>query len=295
MIGFDLALREKFIIELCNQFPFIKCGKIGKSLCNRDIPYVKIGSENNPVLFAAAFHGMEWLTSLLVLLFAKRISQAVYSNAKLYDVDVKKILNERGLVIVPCVNPDGVEISLHGAQASRQFEPLVNEVLNYGDASRWQANARGVDLNHKFDADWEQVHHIEQERGINGPAPTRYGGPFPQSEAETKALVEFCEKMNFRQALAFHSQGEEIYWHYGTNTPAQAKNIADKMAKLSGYTLSKPEGLAVGGGFKDWFISKFAKPSFTIEIGKGKNPLPLTDINSIYWRLENMLVYCCLA
>ena len=71
--------------------------------------------------------------------------------------------------------------------------------------------------------------------------------------------------------------------------------MALKMAELSGYKLSAPEGLAVGGGFKDWFIEEFAKPGFTIEIGKGKNPLPLSDIVEIYDKLESMMIYCSIV
>ncbi len=295
MIGFDLKMRERFILELCERFPFIERGSVGSSLCNRDIQYLKLGSSDNPVLFAAAFHGMEWLTSLLVLLFFKRVAIAVERNERMNDIDMKQALYERGLIVVPCVNPDGVEISLNGAQTAGRYEALINEILNDGNTARWQANARGVDLNHNFNANWSELHKLEQENGINGPAPTRYGGPFPVSEPETKAIVNLCENISFRHAIAFHSQGEEIYWHYGENTPRNAENMGEMMAKLSGYTLAEPEGLAVGGGFKDWFIEKFSRPGFTIEIGRGKNPLPLTDIEAIYRKLEKMLIYCCTA
>ena len=61
MTGFDMNLRENFIKKLCQKYSFVKCGTLGKSLCNRDIHYLKIGSNDNPALFAAAFHGMEFI------------------------------------------------------------------------------------------------------------------------------------------------------------------------------------------------------------------------------------------
>lgn len=295
MIGFDLAMREKFINSLCNEYSFVTCETVGKSLCNREIQCLKIGSDNDPVLFSAAFHGIEWLTSLLVLTFTKRISESIYNNTTLYDIDIKSALNHRGLMVVPCVNPDGVEISLNGTQTAMAYAPLVNEILRGGSSARWQANARGVDINHNFNANWETLHKLEEESGITGPAPTRYGGPYPDSEPETQTMVNLCEKISFRQVFAFHSQGEEIYWYFGENTPSSAEVIGKNMAQLSGYTLAQPEGLAIGGGFKDWFIEKFSRPGFTIEIGKGENPLPLADIGPIYEKLEKMLVYCCIA
>ena len=295
MTGFDIKLRENFIKKLCKKYSFIKCGTIGKSLCNRDIHYLKIGSSNKPALFAAAFHGMEWLTSLLVLTFTESISEAIYNNKPIKGVEIGNFLSRRGLIIIPCMNPDGVEISINGAQNACSYESLVNRLMNYGSTVRWQANARGVDLNHNFNANWYELHQLEAKNGITGPAPTRYGGSAPNSEPETKALVNFCEKVNFRHVVAFHSQGEEIYWKYGEKTPPKAGLMGAEMAKLSGYKLSTPEGLAVGGGFKDWFIEEFAKPGFTVEIGKGKNPLPLSDIEEIYETLESMLIYCSIA
>lgn len=292
MTGFDLSMREKFINKLCDEYSFIKCGVIGKSLCDRDLRYLKIGSDNNPALFVAAFHGMEWLTSLLVLLFLERISQAIYNDENIKGVNVKNFLDNQGLIIVPCINPDGVEISINGAQTAGIYEDLVNEIMGYGNTTTWQADARGVDINHNFNANWYELHRLEEINGITGPARSRYGGPMPESEPETKALVNFCENIQFRHAIAFHSQGEEIYWKFGQNTPLISKSIGETMANLSGYRLTSPEGLAVGGGFKDWFIEKFSRPGFTVEIGKGKNPLPLDDIDKIYTKLENMLIYC---
>jgi len=37
-------------------------------------------------------------------------------------------------------------------------------------------------------------------------------------------------------------------------------------------------------------LRSFKKPAFTVEIGKGKNPLPLDDIEAIYEKLEAMMV-----
>ena len=295
MTGFDINLREDFIKKLCKKYSFIKFGTVGKSLCNRDIHYLKIGSTDNPALFVAAFHGMEWLTSLLALNFTESISKAIYNKKSIKGIEIENFLNRQGLIVIPCMNPDGVEISLNGAQNACSYESLVNRLMNYGSTTSWQANARGVDLNHNFNANWYELHQLEAKNGIIGPASTRYGGSAPNSEPETKALVDFCEKFNFRHVVAFHSQGEEIYWKYGAETPKKAECMASEMAKLSGYKLSSPEGLAVGGGFKDWFIEEFAKPGFTVEIGKGKNPLPLSDISGIYDRLESMMVYCSIA
>lgn len=289
---FDLKMRENLINAICEKYPFVQHGVLAKSLCDRDIHYLHIGSNYNPVLFAATFHGMEWLTGLLVLNFFEELCEKVQNNQTFYGLDVSRLLDQNGLCIVPCVNPDGVEISLFGAETAGPYKNLVRSAANYGSTSDWQANARGVDINHNFNANWEHLHLMEIAAGITGPAPTRYGGPEPESEPETRAVVDLCRRIRFRHCVAFHSQGEEIYWNYGPRTPVRSRLIANIMAKFSGYLVSEPEGLAVGGGFKDWLIEKLGLPGFTIEIGKGQNPLPISDITPIYRTLEEMLTVC---
>ena len=90
--------------------------------------------------------------------------------------------------------------------------------------------------------------------------------------------------------ITFHSQGEEIYYEYGKNTPEKSYTVAQILAGVSEYTLVKNEGHAASGGLKDWFIEEFKKPAFTVEIGKGENPLPVNQLDEIYERLETLLV-----
>jgi g-D-glutamyl-meso-diaminopimelate peptidase len=67
------------------------------------------------------------------------------------------------------------------------------------------------------------------------------------------------------------------------------------MARASGYTAAEPEGLAVGGGFKDWFIEEFRRPAFTIEAGKGRNPLPMSQLDEIYASVQPLLDRLCVV
>ncbi len=283
------ANRGKMIDEMTAKYSFLKKSSIGKSLCERDLTCLMLGNGKNAVLWVAAFHGIEWLTSLVVLKFLSSICESLKYNKKIYGVDIVGCLAKRGLVILPCMNPDGVEISLTGSQAAGDFKNIVDKASG-GDTSLWKANARGVDLNHNYSAGWNDLKALELKSGISKPAPTRYGGEAPESEPETQALVKFCRKNKFGHALAFHSQGEEIYWNFGDKTPEGSQYLANLFAFSSGYELNQPEGLAVGGGFKDWFITEFNKPGFTIEIGKGKNPLPISDLDSIYKKIEKMLL-----
>ena len=35
-------------------------------------------------------------------------------------------------------------------------------------------------------------------------------------------------------------------------------------------------------GYKDWFIQTYNRPGYTIEVGRGVNPLPLSQFPQIY-------------
>lgn len=232
---------------------------IGKSLCGRSIYALYTGKDRCCPLIAAGFHGTEYLTVLAALKFASECSGSA--------------------VIVPCVNPDGTEIAIHGADAACRYRRFVSLT---GSQSRWQANARGVDINHNFNADWENVKRREREAGIYYPAPTRFGGRCPESEPETRALTRLCRQNRFSRVLALHSQGREIYWDFGDCTPRECRPLAERMAAVSGYKVASPEPLATGGGFKDWFIAEFHRCGYTVEMGLGKNPLPISDFETEY-------------
>ena len=285
----DKITREAIIGGLLLKYPFLTRETIGESLCSRPVDLLTIGNRSRCVLFAAAFHGMEWITSLIMLKFLDTLCSAVKDSEMLCGISTAALLNRRGLAVIPCVNPDGVEIQIHGSEAAGKYRTLVKKACS-GDTFHWQANARGVDINHNFDADWDRLHELENANGIASPAPTRYGGNYPESEPESRAVASLCRAGRFSHAVAFHTQGEEIYYGYGDYNNLQLQRQASALARVSGYSLSAPEGLASGGGFKDWFCQTMQSPGFTIELGKGTNPLPVTDLDSIYAKVREMLI-----
>ena len=255
---------------LTARYRFLGVVPIGCSVCGRNLWSLTIGNGNENVLIAAAFHGQEWITSWVCLRLCEDLCGALEKNRELLGWNVRRAMADRRLVLVPLVNPDGVEQGLHDRA--------------------WQANANGVDLNHNFNAGWEKLQQQEKENGICGPCARQWGGAAPASEPETQALMNLCEHLSFRHVVALHSQGEEIYWQYGKHTPPESRLMAMTMAAASGYRVSRPTGLASHGGFKDWFIETYHRPGFTIELGKGCNPLPLTHFEKVYQKAREMLL-----
>ena len=262
------------VFQCRGRFPQVRVFPAGKSVRGRNLYVLGLGNLQSVNLMAGGWHGQEWLTTLVLMKFFEELAAAQQQGASMYGLPVEKNLRRTGLLVVPMVNPDGIELGFSRNQG----------------ADKWQANGRGVDLNHNFDANFPLCRRLEQKAGVFGPGPGKYGGPYPHSEPETRAMIQLCCSFHVRCAWAFHSQGEEIYWHYGEHTPAASLPMAQLISSVSGYRICEPAPSAAHGGFKDWFIQKLHRPGFTLEIGKGENPLPITDLEPVYQKLREAMV-----
>jgi g-D-glutamyl-meso-diaminopimelate peptidase len=289
----DSATVRTQLDALCARYRFLELQAVGHSLLGRDIYGVMLGGGHHRVLYTAAFHGQEWITTLVLLRLCEDICDALCRDGRLDDMDFRRAMAGRCLVFIPQVNPDGVDIALGGSRTAGEYAALVAE--KGGDTPGLsQANARGVDLNHNFNAGRSALLAMERADGIVGPSPRRFGGESAESEPETRALTSLCRRAGFRHVIALHTQGEEIYWQYGDRTPKNARMMADILAASSGYTVADPVGTASHGGFKDWFIEEMGRPGFTLEMGRGVNPLPLTDFEPLYQKAREMLLLAAL-
>lgn len=267
---------------------------VGESLLGRRIYGILIGNSHSPVLYCGGVHGREWISTLLLMYFAENLLHAYSHKRRICDIDIYKMLNARGVLIVPALNPDGVEISINGMESAGFSSELGEEMIELCHSrelsEKWKSNARGVDINRNFDAAWDDMREIARMNGINGPSIGGWTGEYPESEPETRAIVRLCELMRFRHAVAFHSQGEEIYWNYRNFTPTKAHLMARILSVSSGYPLREPDECASSAGFKDWFMEKYHLPAFTVEIGSGECPIPIGHFRFLYSRLREMLV-----
>lgn len=287
--GYDYISLKRLEEEFCEWYPFLQAGVLGRSCMGRDIAAFQLGKASEYALITAAFHGSEYITATVLMYFIEELCEAILNDGTIAGFEARKAMYGRGVIFVPCVNPDGCEIALHGRAGCGNMASVIAKICK-NDFEHWNANIRGVDINHNFAAGWDALHRLEQDNGIYAPASTRFGGFRPESEPETLALTELCRTKRIRHVLALHSQGEVIYWTYGDKRPPRSRKMAEIMATAAGYLLSEPEGLAVGGGFKDWFISEFDRPGFTVEIGNGENPLPIDTAYNIYTRVRELLM-----
>lgn len=279
---------------LCSEYPFLKPFSLGSSVCGKSLSCILWGDGERRIFLNGAHHGMEWITSLLLMYILEEFSRHYAAQTSLGNVQFKKLFHEITLAACPMVNPDGVELAVCGL--GENLPPVVKTRLksyNGGssDFSKWQANINGVDLNHNYNAAFEKGVFYQQRLGIYGPGPTRYSGSFPESEPESRAVADFTRSFHPEIAVAYHTQGETIYYDFESQSTERGRRMAAAMAEISGYELDQTEGIASCSGYKDWVINEFNIPAFTIEAGLGENPLPLSQFDKIYRDNMNMLLY----
>ncbi len=268
----------KDLSRLLIEFPFIERTIPGYSVLGKPIYCLKFGKGTQKIIITAAHHGMEWITSMLVM-------RMLFYLCHEYESGDTQFYDKNTICFVPMVNPDGVNLSIRGLSEDLPIyvrSRLLKITSEENFINNWQANIRGIDLNHNYDASFALGKSIQIKEGIIAPAPTKYSGEYPESEPETKAIVSLTKKFSPHIVIAYHSQGEEIFYKYQGKCAPDAEEIANRLAQVSGYDLILAEGLTDCTGYKDWVIEKFNIPAFTVEVGKGKNPLPLSQFDKIF-------------
>ena len=263
---------------------------LGKSFWDAEIPLIRIGQGEKAILYVGGHHGMETVTSAVLLRFAFELCEAAAKGRRLYNVSCEYLVRHRSIYILPLLNPDGAMIAAGGLTPASPFYERILKMNGGGeDFSHWQANGRGVDLNHNYNAGFGECKQMEAREGIFSGCPSKYSGEYPESEPETAALCSFLRKTLPRFTLTLHTQGEEIYYSSMGKTLPKTASFARAMAKMTGYRLGTPTGSAAYGGLTDWMIGELSLPCFTLECGKGENPLPPESLVGIYGRIRELL------
>lgn len=296
-IGYTYAVLQRDVLGLKARYPFIETGDIGSSVLGKKLYYLRLGTGPRTVLYNAAHHALEWITSPVLMKFAEDYAKGYALRKRLSGFTPADMWKSVSIYIVPMVNPDGVDLVIDGLQPGN---PYYDDLISWNNGSMdfsqdWEANIRGVDLNHNYNAAWEESKEAEEAMGITGPGPTRYSGEYPESEPESRAMAGLTRSLNPRLVMAYHSQGEVIFWNFENLAPPEAQAIGKRLSALSGYELAAPEGIASYAGYKDWFIQDYRRPGYTIEVGQGKNPLPISQFDTIYSDNLPMLLYAATA
>ena len=285
-INYSSSILSVNLNSLKKLYPFINIGSAGKSILAKDIPYIKIGRGKKEVFYSASFHANEWITSVVLMKFLADYCYCLQNNLTIYGYSARELYNNTTLYIIPMVNPDGVDLvtgEITKDSSTYNFaKQIANNFPSIPFTSGWKANIRGVDLNLQFPAGWTNARDIKYSQGYTQPAPRDFVGYGPLTEPESLAVYNFTLMHNFRLILSYHSQGEVIYWQFQNYNPPDALYIGNEFSRVSGYSLESTPYNSSFAGYKDWFIQDYNRPGYTIEVGLGTNPLPISQFDKIY-------------
>ena len=274
------------IQDLAKAYPFIRVKELTQTAFGRSVWAVEIGEGERHVLYSAAHHANEWITTPVLLKFLEELAEAAQSGGKLYGVPAETLMRYTTIHMVPMVNPDGVDL-VTGAlpQDTYPYRKARDMAAFYPDIpfpDGWKANLLGVDLNLQYPAGWLQAREIKFSQGYTRPGPRDYVGRAPLNQRESLALARYTEEVDPDLVLAYHTQGKVIYWQFEDYEVPGARLLGEEFARVSGYTLEDTPYESSFAGYKDWFIKTYRRPGYTIEVGMGENPLPIEQFDEIY-------------
>lgn len=290
---------ERTILALVERYPFCRTEVLTRTAFGRNLRTLVIGNGPRKVLYTAAHHANEWITTPVILKFVEELAQAGETGGTLFGVSAATILENVTIHTLPMVDPDGVDL-VTGAIPPDAPEYAQARLLgdNYPQIpfpEGWKANLLGVDLNLQYPADWLRAREIKFSQGFTRPGPRDYVGRAPLNQRESRALAEYTRQVDPALVLAYHTQGKVIYWKFLDYHIPGAQALAEEFARLSGYTPEDTPYASGFAGYKDWFIRCFGRPGFTIEAGLGENPLPLSQFEEIYRDNLGILVTAALG
>jgi murein tripeptide amidase MpaA len=155
---------------------------------------------------------------------------------------------------------------------------------------RTNPDKEGLDLNRNFPTMWRQ--EFEQVGA----------GPYPTSEPEVRAMVDFCvNHPNIGAAVSFHTHSGVILRPMGTQsdddmTPEDLwlyKRLSEHGAKLTGYPAIsiwhdfKYHPKQIVTGTQDWLYEHLGALFWTVEIWAPNKEAGITDYKWIDWYREH--------
>lgn len=277
------------------KYPFLEQGNFGYSALGKNLTYLKFGTGSKQVFYSASIHANEWITSVLIMKFIENLSTAYLNNSTIWGYPAQELFNNYSLYLAPMINPDGVDLVVGNTQKYlpdiyAQAKKLSMNYPSIPFPNGWKANINGIDLNLQFPAEWETARINKYAQGYTKPGPRDFVGSGPLVASEALALYNFTLSKNFSLILAYHTQGEVIYWKFLNYLPPNSYEIGKHFSQVSGYLLESTPYSSGFAGYKDWFIQEYNRPGYTIEAGIGENPLPISQFQDIYNKNIGILI-----
>ncbi len=269
---------------------------IGKTEDNRNLYKVEIGNPNakKHLFVVSNLHAREYMTSLLCM---KQIEYYLENyNKSIAGGKPVDLLETMSIVYIPMANPDGTTIAQEGMEGirSKKLRKKLYSMMGKTKPTKWKANVNGVDLNRNFGVGFKTIKSKKA-------GPLGYGGSSKLSENETKAIVKILNtysknKHKIIAIINYHAAGKVIFRGCATSVNKNTSFVTKKMYscahKVTGYrnadTIYTDD--TASGDFRSYHMRSLNIPGITIEIGKGKTPVPYKEFASVWKKNKTLII-----
>ena len=152
------------ILKITETYPFCRSEELTTTAFGRPIRTLVIGNGPRKVIYSAAHHANEWITTPVLLKFAEELAEAIQTGGQLFSTDARTLAENTTIYLVPMVDPDGVDLVTGAIEPGTiQYETartLADRYPAISFPSGWKANLLGVDLNLNYPAGWLQAREI---------------------------------------------------------------------------------------------------------------------------------------
>ncbi|MBQ6931879.1 MAG: hypothetical protein IJN38_07100 [Clostridia bacterium] len=256
-------MRRK-VYALKEKYPFACCTVGARSWGGRAIFTLGLGQTQDATLYTGCVNACDGETAFALLRLYENMCRAVDGGGKLCGIKLNEIFKSRGVIIVPCVNPDGMEIRRCGAVAAGCYAGLAQRLSPDG-FENWRANAAGVDLSRNASDNWRRLKETERSVGYTSPGARFYGGKTCFSEPESRAVASLCRKYGVRHIVDVR-RGNNALYVTGGECEEKGALMAKILRLCSGLEKAERSGaLDEERGFCDWFAAEYGRAAFSLE------------------------------
>ena len=260
----DYADMRRKVYALKEKYPFACCTVGARSWGGRAIFTLGLGQTQDATLYTGCVNACDGETAFALLRLYENMCRAVDGGGKLCGIKLNEIFKSRGVIIVPCVNPDGMEIRRCGAVAAGCYAGLAQRLSPDG-FENWRANAAGVDLSRNASDNWRRLKETERSVGYTSPGARFYGGKTCFSEPESRAVASLCRKYGVRHIVDVR-RGNNALYVTGGECEEKGALMAKILRLCSGLEKAERSGaLDEERGFCDWFAAEYGRAAFSLE------------------------------
>ena len=260
----DYADIRRRVYALKEKYPFACCTVGARSWGGRALFTLGLGQTQGATLYMGGVNAGDGETAFVLLRLFENMCQAVEGGGKLCGIRLGEIFKSRGIIVVPCVNPDGMEMRRHGAVAAGCYAGLVQRLSPDG-CGDWCSNAAGVDLSRNTSDDWRRLKETERNVGYTSPGARFYGGKTRFSEPESRAVANLCRKYSVRHIVDVRKGNNALYVS-GGNCEEKGVLMSKILRLCSGLDKAERSGaLDEERGFCDWFAAEYGRAAFSLE------------------------------